>query len=192
LASQRERLLRAMLECVSEYGYAETTVPQVVATARVSRNGFYALFSDKLDCFLVLCDELADQLLGELQEFRASPSWEAALSDGMVRYLAWWRDRPAVSQAYLLQLPAAGSRALEQRARQFARYEGLFAALAARARVEHPELPPLNVFAPRILVAGITELVTTEVREGRTEGLPALHSPLTELAIDILAPTRGK
>ena len=154
-----------MLECVGERGYADTTVPHVVATARVSRNGFYALFSDKLDCFLALCDELADQLLRELLTFQASPSWEIALEDGMQRYLAWWHDRPAVARAYLVQLPAAGSRALEQRARQFTRFEEMFGALAARARAEHPELGPLNRVAPRVLVAGITELLAAEKTE---------------------------
>ena len=39
-ASQRERLIRAMLETVAERGYEATTVPEVVARARVSRNAF--------------------------------------------------------------------------------------------------------------------------------------------------------
>src|SRR2546422_355315 len=35
-----------MLECVGRDGYEATTVPQVVATARVSRNSFYEFFAD--------------------------------------------------------------------------------------------------------------------------------------------------
>jgi AcrR family transcriptional regulator len=188
LASQRARLLRAMLECVGEQGYAETTVPLVVARARVSRNGFYALFSDKLDCFLALCDELADELLGELLAFAESEHWQDALADGMGRYLGWWRDRPSVAKAYLMELPAAGSRALEQRTRQFARFEEMFRALAARARTEQPSLAELNPLAPRLLVTGITELVATEVRAGHTERLDELRAPLTEIAIGLLGP----
>src|SRR3954449_6066659 len=70
-ASQRERLLAAMLESVGEHGYAATTVPAVVAGARVSRNAFYELFDDKTDCFLALCDELAGQLLDALVALEA-------------------------------------------------------------------------------------------------------------------------
>jgi AcrR family transcriptional regulator len=187
-ASQRARLLRAMLECVGEYGYAATTVPQVVATARVSRNGFYVLFDDKLDCFLALCDELADELLGELFALQASPSWDVALAEGMERYLAWWRGRPSVAKAYLLEMPSAGARALEQRARQFARFEELFDALAVRARTEEQAGAPANPLAARLLVTGITELVAIEVRGGRIDRLDALRDPLIEIATKLLGP----
>jgi AcrR family transcriptional regulator len=185
-ASQRTRLLRAMLECVGEHGYAATTVPLVVATARVSRNGYYVLFDDKLDCFLALCDELADELLAELFALQSSATWEIALDEGMARYLEWWRDRPSVAKAYLLEMPSAGARALEQRARQFARFEELFTALAGRARAEHRELPALNPLGPRLLVTGITELVAIEVRAGRIDGLGALRRPLVEIATKLL------
>ena len=177
-----------MLECVGEHGYAATTVPLVVATARVSRNGYYVLFDDKLDCFLALCDQLADELLGELFALQASATWELALAEGMDRYLAWWRDRPSVAKAYLLEMPSAGPRALEQRARQFGRFEELFRGLGARARHEVPALAPLNPLATRLLVTGITELVAAEVREGRIEQLGELRDPLVELATGLLAP----
>jgi AcrR family transcriptional regulator len=185
-ASQRARLLRAMLECVGEHGYAATTVPQVVATARVSRNGFYVLFEDKLDCFLALCDELSDELLEGLFALQASASWRIALDRGMARYLDWWRQRPSVAKAYLLEMPSAGARALEQRARQFTRFEEMFGALAARARAEDPRLPELNPLGPRLLVTGITELVANEVRNGRIEGLASLREPLVDLAVRLL------
>jgi AcrR family transcriptional regulator len=51
-ARQRERLLRAMGICVSERGYAETTIADVVRIARTSRSVFYKHFADKEECFL--------------------------------------------------------------------------------------------------------------------------------------------
>ena len=95
-ASQRERLLASMLQCVGEEGYAATTVPKVVATARVSRNGFYALFEDKVDCFLALCDEMAADFLKELYAFGAEPDWRVALDEGMRVYLRFWQAAPRV------------------------------------------------------------------------------------------------
>src|SRR3954452_21332431 len=124
-ASQRERLLAAMLESVAEHGYAATTVPAVVAAARVSRNAFYALFADKTDCFLALCDELAGELFDELIALRGD-DWRAALRHGMEIYLRFWQDRPGVSPTYFVELPSAGPRALEQRDRQYARFRAIF------------------------------------------------------------------
>src|SRR3569833_741535 len=57
-SSQRERLLNAMLQLVLRQGYGATTIPQVVALARVSSNTFYEYFADKEQCFLAACDEV--------------------------------------------------------------------------------------------------------------------------------------
>ncbi|HRV61000.1 MAG TPA: TetR/AcrR family transcriptional regulator [Solirubrobacterales bacterium] len=65
-ASQRERLLRAMLELVAENGYQVASVPDVVTRARVSRSSFYQEFDGKLGCFLALCDEYSRGMIDEV------------------------------------------------------------------------------------------------------------------------------
>ncbi|HEY8584426.1 MAG TPA: TetR/AcrR family transcriptional regulator [Capillimicrobium sp.] len=186
--SQRERLLRAMLECVSESSYAEATVPALVRRARVSRTVFYRFFEDKEQCFLTLCDELGDELYADLVRTpaRVEGGFSAVLDDGMERYLRWWSDRPAVARAWLLELPAAGSRAAEQRRRQLARFEQLLAALAALAREDGAARDDLDPMAPRLLALGITELVASEVRDGRVGELAALRPSLVALATRLL------
>jgi AcrR family transcriptional regulator len=185
-ASQRERLLDAMLASVAERGFAATTVPQVVAGARVSRNAFYALFRDKTDCFLALCDELAGDLLEQLFALR-SDDWADALRTGTALYLRFWEERPAIARTYFVELPAAGPRALEQRDRQYERFRDLYEQLAAWARAQHPELAPLPRLVPRMLVVAITELIAEEVRAGRTDRLSELEDELVELMLRLLA-----
>src|ERR1700716_1009047 len=120
--SQRARIVRAMLECVGRDGYEATTVPDVVATARVSRNAFYEVFQDKADCFIAVCDQTSEELLGELLELASEPDWTQAMREGARRYLRWWQDRPTISSAYLLSLPTVGGRALRQRGRHYAAF----------------------------------------------------------------------
>jgi AcrR family transcriptional regulator len=188
-ASQRERLLRAMLESVGEHGYAATTVPEVVAAARVSRNAFYEFFSDKLDCFLALCDEEARGMLGSVVAAGEEPDWRSAVRRGAVIYLRWWQERPAFSRAYMAEVPAAGPAAVEQRERASEAYREMFAVLGARAREEEPNLPPLPALAPRLLVAGITELVAEEVRAGRVGRLTRMTDDLADLIVAVLSGT---
>lgn len=186
-ASQRERLLRAMLESIAERGYHATTVSQVVAAARVSATTFYDFFDDKLDCFLALCDEEARGLLEATLAGAREPGWRAAARRGAEGYLRWWQERPAFSRAYLVEVPAAGPPAVAQRDRAAQPFADMFAALARRARHEQPELPPLPRLAPDLLIVGVTELLAREVRAGRVAQLGRLAPDLEALVVGVLS-----
>jgi AcrR family transcriptional regulator len=185
--SQRARILRAMVELVAEHGYADTTVPNVVAAARVSRNAFYEHFTDKTDCFIAVCDDVNTDLLGGMFAFASEPTWVDAVSRGMDFYLAYWRDRPAFSRAYLTELPSAGERATVQRERAYVQWRAMFEILGARAREEQPELPPLSPLVPRAIVVMVVELLAEEVRAGRIDRLHELRDELLRLVLRLLA-----
>jgi hypothetical protein len=97
-------------------------------------------------------------------------------------YLAWWRDRPAFSRAYFLELPSAGPRAIEQRANAQARFVALFVALAQRARPDDPA----SEVTLRVFVGGMTDLVAEEVRAGRLAQLSRLEGELVGLTVRTL------
>jgi AcrR family transcriptional regulator len=186
-SSQRERLLRAMLECVAERGFEGATVPMVVATARVSGNAFYEFFADKTDCFLAACDGVAQELLSELVALTAEPDWIQAMRKGTRIYLRWWAQRPAFARAYLLSLQRAGERADEQRERTYDLFRTMFTDLGRRARAEQPGLAPLSPLVARVLVAAITQVVAEEIRAGRADQLEELADEIARLGIRLLA-----
>jgi AcrR family transcriptional regulator len=186
-SSQRERLIRAMLETVARRGWEAMTVPEVVATARVARNSFYEFFSDKADCFLAACDEEATDLLRAVQAFIDEPDWLENMRLAVRAYLRWWAQRPQFARAYLIGLPAAGERAIEQRERTYELFAENFAQAGRRARAEQPSLPPLPAVVPMVLVRAITEMVAAEVRAGRTDRLGDLEDDLIFIAVKLLA-----
>jgi AcrR family transcriptional regulator len=179
LESQRSRLIRAMLDQVAERGYPATTVGDVVTAARCSRNAFYELFEDKEACYIAAADEAGAEMLAALMAAAgAEERWRDALRAGTRSYLRWWVDNPRYAAAYLIDLPAAGRSALEQRDRVYADFAAMFEGLAARARTEQPTLSPLPPLAPRLLVVAITELIAQEVRTGRLQSLMELEDAL--------------
>lgn len=186
-ASQRQRLIRAMLETVGDRGYDATTVPAVVARARVSRNAFYELFADKTDCFVAACDEAATELLTTVMAAANEPDWMSSMRRGTRDYLRWWQDRPRFARAYFIGLPMAGEPATTQRERAYARFRAIFAALGERAREEQPGLGPLPELVPQILVLSVTELIAEEVRAGRGEDLLRLEEQILFIATKLLA-----
>src|SRR3546814_19017166 len=65
--SQRLRLILALAEALAEHGYAGTPVAAVLDRAGVSRQTFYALYENKLHCFLDALDLVSDTLDGQLR-----------------------------------------------------------------------------------------------------------------------------
>ncbi len=186
-SSQRERLMRAMRDLVAAHGYAATTVPEVVATARVSRNAFYEFFADKEECFLAVCEEEAAELLKELRHFETEKDWIEALRKGMPAYLRWWQDRPEFSRAFFVEMPAVGERAWRQRRHAYELFEALFAELGQRARGQQCGLAPLDPAIPRLIVAGVTEFVAGEIWAGRSGRLSELEDQLLFFIVKLLA-----
>jgi AcrR family transcriptional regulator len=185
--SQRRRLVRAMLDCVAERGYPATTVGDVVSAARCSRNAFYELFEDKEACYIAASDETGKEMLEALVSAAGQEeSWLDGLRAGMRSYLRWWVDNPQYAAAYLIHLPSAGRRALDQRDRVYSDFAAMFGQLAARARTEQPLLPPVPKLAPQLLVMAITELIAQEVRAGRVEKLPELEDMLVRFIVKAL------
>jgi AcrR family transcriptional regulator len=190
MSSQRERLLRAMAEVVSEDGYEATTIPQVIARARVSTNTFYAHFEDKTACFIALCEQLGEQLFEHLASLEGDPEDPAdalaALNRGIEAYVRWWPDRPAVARAYFIELPAAGPRAIEERERQYRRFETILRDIADRARALDPSLKPLREAELTAASVVARELVAEWVRAGRLEAPEEIEAELRYLLLKLL------
>jgi AcrR family transcriptional regulator len=186
-AHQRDRIARAILECVAVSGYQSTTVAAIATTARVSPNAFYEFFADRADGFLTVAREAAIDLLNELLATREEQNWIGALNRGFDIYLRSWGARPAFGRAYFLGLPELGEpgRALLNEINDA--YAAMFRDLGRRARLEQPRLPPLPEIVPRAIVSVVYDLVVEHVRKGQGNALIKLHAPLFSLSLRLLA-----
>lgn len=116
-ARQRERLLRAMGQCVSERGYAETTIADVVRIARTSRTAFYKHFADKEQCFLETYRQMTGfRIAASLDAAAQVDAWDAKLNEGIAAYFRWMAEHPEVALTTVVEVHCAGRRALAARA----------------------------------------------------------------------------
>jgi AcrR family transcriptional regulator len=176
-----------MIECVGEEGWAKTTVPDVIARARISRNSFYEHFEDKTACFLAALDEAAQQILEVMFALGTEPDWITMLRRGMREYLTSWQQQPALCRAYFVELPFVGPRGMEQREHNFGQFELMFRVLAERAREEQPSLPELSPLIPRLVVVGVTDIVGAAVRAGELDSLVEREDEMIVLIVRLLA-----
>jgi AcrR family transcriptional regulator len=177
--SQRRRMLRAMAEAVSELGYANTPVAEVLRRAGVSRETFYEQFANKEECFLAAYDASASTLLQAIGTALDSepPATDAEdqVDRALTRYLGALAREPALARTFLVEVYAAGPAALARRVEIQSRFVGaLIVQLEAKGEEQR--------FACEAVVAAASALATQRVCAGRTAHMQELHGPLLRFA----------
>lgn len=107
-ASQRGRLLEAIVEVVARVGYADASVALVVERAGVSRKAFYEHFTDKHACFLTAYEVLSDRLIATLAAIGPEPA-------RIERFLEVLDADLATARVLLVDILGAGPEALRAR-----------------------------------------------------------------------------
>jgi AcrR family transcriptional regulator len=180
LASQRGRMLHAMVEAVAEKGFARVTVKDVLTGAGVSRETFYEHFDNKDDCFFAAYDGASAIVQGAISggwsedEQRGADPLER-LDHAVTSYLEAMASEPLVSRVFMIDILAAGPEAVRRRYEMMQAFTGLIVALVdaqtdvQRARAE-------------AFVGAVSSMVATRLALGRADELPALREPLLDLA----------
>jgi len=176
-AAQRARLFYAMTESITQHGYSATAVADVLTVAKISRRTFYQLFKDKEDCYLALFQKGHEALVqAVLEAQKGARSWHEHLELSHRAYLDFFVRHPKLAHSLLVEVVAAGPRALQARDRYHARFTRFQQNLYEMRRAEEPGLPPLPAETFSVLIAGIDDLVGRWVREGRGQELLKLEA----------------
>jgi AcrR family transcriptional regulator len=168
--SQRQRLLDAMIQAVAEQGYQATPVTHVIARAGVSGKTFYEQFADKEECFLAAYDYASSHLLSETNEAyeRAASPWPERVHHGVRALLEHLAERPAAGKVCIVEVLAAGRRAIARRDAAIRSFTYFID--AGRGEATH-ELPGFTAMA---ILGGVTEILYSNIVQGNTAQLPRL------------------
>jgi len=183
--SQRNRIHQAMIEVVSERGYPETRVVDVIGVAGVSRKTFYELFDSKEDCFLAAYDVLLGNLLGEATEaFEAQPGapWAERVSAALGALLEHLAKHPDEARFAIVEVLAAGPKALARRDAALRHFTGFLESGRSETSIELPGITSIAV------AGGVNELLYSEILHGAASRLP---SRLPDLMFWITLPYLG-
>jgi AcrR family transcriptional regulator len=184
--TQRARAVKAMIEAVAERGYGKTHVVDVIERAGLSRKTFYELYEDKEECFLAAYDQVFGRLFAVTQEAFEGASgrpWAERIQAGVTVLVSELEGDPAAARFAVVEVLAAGSRALARRDAGIRRFTGFIDAGRAESS---SELPGLTSTA---IVGGVYELLYTEILHGATA---QLHSQIPEIVYWITMPFLGR
>lgn len=178
--NQRERILAALAEEVSENGYPGVSVEDIVTRAGVSRKTFYELFGNKEEAFLAAYDEAAGRLISSVRAAYASEStFPARFGAGFLTFFEVLAASPAFARMCIVEVLAAGPAAVERRTRVMAEFARLIDE-NAHSMLKTPTPPPL---VAETIVGGVCEAVYRRIAAGETELLPELLPDFIEAAL---------
>jgi AcrR family transcriptional regulator len=163
-----ERLLRALAAVVSEKGYQEAKIAEIVERAKTSRRTFYEYFDSKEDAMVAALDSGSAQMLAAaLPAFRRGGDWPRAVRDTQEAMLHFAAEEPEYGRLGAVEMYGAGPRALEQREMVTEGMEGL---LQPGYEVA-PGVPPV---AAEAVGGALYALLYDFVESEGPERLPAL------------------
>ena len=169
----RRRLLDAMADAVAHKGYADTTIADLAARARVSRRTFYEHFSSKEECLIALYEAASRQALAVLRDAidpEHDPLTQAERALGA--YLATMASNPVLLKTLFIAILGLGDAGLQARRRVNRHLADLILELINRpGEKKRKPLPPALAMS---IVGGINELVLEMIEQDRIGELTSL------------------
>jgi AcrR family transcriptional regulator len=166
----RARLLEGMAASLRAHGFQGTTLADVVREARVSRRTFYEHFTDPVDCYVALLEEVAARTIADVAAAIMSEGTpEERLDRAVGGYLAALEAEPLLMRSFMRELHLTGERGrrlletVNERAGQTIHH------LVEEARVNEPDLcvQPVDVPTARMIASGIVQMALMAQDEGR-------------------------
>jgi AcrR family transcriptional regulator len=190
-SEQHERILAAARDTFATRGFANASIDEIVARARVSRSTFYVFFENKEECLLAVYRSGLERFGGEIAAAAAASAErgldpQALLREEVRATLAAYAADPALARVVLIEIvgvsPAA--EALHVRSRHVA-------ARIIQTRLEEYEYGRRRPARHRRVaslaaMAAISESAGDLVASGRLDEWESLVEPLSEFLIRAL------
>lgn len=179
---KKERLFAALATEISEHGYADTAVADVLRRSGMSRRTFYELFTNKEDCFLQAFDATLLRLRMIVgAAYHGAGEWRSLrerVELGLSAFLNCCAAEPEFARLCVVEVLAAGPRARERRdgaILDFARF------------IEFPREEARGETAPSLvseaIAGGLYGIIYSRIVRGETAELPALLDELMDAGL---------
>lgn len=178
--SQRERILAAVVELVSERGYPPVTVADITKLAHVSKRTFYEMFKDKEESFLAAFDIVAEYLHRLIADaVEPVDGWPQEVSVALEEILRFFVAEPRLAKICMVDALTAGPRAAERYQEAIVGFVPLLRP-GRKLRRAKSELPGST---EDTIIGSIASLISREILAGRTAELEALHEDFVAFAL---------
>jgi AcrR family transcriptional regulator len=182
LPEHRQRLLEAMSHAVAGKGYADTTINDIAALARVSKRTFYEHFGGKAQCLVALYEAASHQAIKVLkQSLDPQQDWHGQVEQALRAYFETLASNPVLLRTLFIEILGLGAEGLAARRRVNRALADFIVEVVYAGQPKRVRSDPLVADMAMGIVGGINELVLQAIEDGRVDMLAELTAPASRL-----------
>lgn len=167
-----DRIALATAQTVAEKGYPNTRIIDIVTRAHTSRRTFYEHYDSKEEAFLAAYDAGQQYVVeGARAAYEMPADWPRQVKAAIEEAISLLASEPAIAQLELVEVFAAGPRALERGGDTLGIHQALLDA-GAQARPDAPELTAESIGGA--IQQLLYDQLTTRGPDRLVEAAPAL------------------
>jgi AcrR family transcriptional regulator len=164
----RRRLLDGLAASITERGYRDTTIADIVRHARTSKRTFYQEFGSKEDCFIELLHTSNEEMIAQIvAAVDPEAFWQDQIRDAIGAYVDVIGSRPAIMLSWIRELPALGAVVRSVQRRGIERFIEMMVNISSNPGFRRDGIPPASRQMALILVGGLRELAAMTVEDNR-------------------------
>jgi AcrR family transcriptional regulator len=186
----RQRLLDGLAASITEDGYRNTTVADIVRRARTSRRTFYEHFSDREACFIALLTDANAQMIRQISAaVDQNAPWTSQVRQAVEAWIACAESQPAITLSWIRDVPSLGTAARRLQRDTMEAFITMIQTLCDTDAWRTVRVSPVSRQLAIMLLGGLRELTAATVEDG------GRISDITELAVHaciaLLGPAPG-
>ncbi|UOX91838.1 TetR/AcrR family transcriptional regulator [Amycolatopsis sp. FBCC-B4732] len=174
----RQRLLDGLAASITETGFRDTTVADVVRRARTSRRTFYEHFSSREECLIALLADANRAMIQQISDaVDPAAQWSLQVRQAIEAWIACAESEPAITLSWIRDVPALGAAARDLQRDAMEGFIAMTQRLTDTASLRAAGISPPSRQVAVILLGGLRELIATTVEDGGRAG------DVTEVAV---------
>jgi AcrR family transcriptional regulator len=178
----RERLLDGIADAVAEKGYADTTIADIVAAARVSKRTVYQHFTGKEACFTALYVTASTRSLTVLRDtVDTSLGWHAQVERAISAYLSILSEQPKRARTLYIEILRMGEAGLALRRSAHHRFASWIVEVLETERPLSDDVRVMAFALACAVIGGIHELILEYLERDDCARLLELVAPSSRL-----------
>jgi AcrR family transcriptional regulator len=171
--SQRERLVKAMIELSARVGYQRVSIAQLSSQAGVSSATFYEQFDGKEDCLVAAYRAAAQRVFSQMQPVEGDSDWSDSARIILAGLMRGLQSDPDAGRVLFIEVLAGGSRLREERGRVLGGFRRTIGPLVDRTPTDDALDTPTTA-----LVGAVRSIVSRYLRTHAQDQLPLLVDDL--------------